>query len=407
MADPLLLQAALVVAALAIAGTLADRVGQSVIPAYILVGLIVGPNAPRIRGVSLALIEHREFIDLLAELGIVLLLFFLGLEFRIDQLVEARDRLVAAGAVDAVVNLGVGTVLGVAFGFTLLETAFLAGIVYISSSAVITKSLLDLGWIADPESEAILGVLVFEDLLIAVYLALLAAVALGGGGLESATMDIAWAIGFLGVLFLVARYGGRYVERFFETGSDELFLLRVLGATTLIASAALVSGVSEAVAAFFVGTALGGTSHLERVERVLVPARDLFAAVFFFAIGLETDVAAIAAVAGILPLAVVATTASKFASGYAGGRLYGLSERRAARVGTGLVARGEFSLVIAALAASVGTGALATVIPAFAVGYVLVMSVLGTIMMRQGEWFWHRIGALGGSREPPDLDRTD
>jgi len=407
MAEPLLLQAAIVIAALAVAGTLADRFGQSVIPAYILVGLVVGPNAPRVQGLSLSLIENQEFIDLLAELGIVLLLFFLGLEFRIDQLVEARDRVAAAGALDAVVNLGAGAVLGLAFGFTLLETAFLAGIVYISSSAVITKSLIDLGWIADPESEAILGVLVFEDLLIAVYLALLAAVALGGGGLEGAAMDIAWAIGFLGALFLIARYGSRYVERFFETGSDELFLLRVLGATTLVASAALISGVSEAVAAFFVGTALGGTSHLERVERVLVPARDLFAAVFFFAIGLETDVAAIASVASILPLAVVVTTASKFASGYAGGRLYGLSERRSARVGTGLVARGEFSLVLAALAASVGTGALESVIPAFAVGYVLVMSVLGTILMRQGEWFWTRIGAFQGSAEPPDIDRTD
>jgi len=407
MADPLLLQAAIVVAALAVAGTLAERFGQSVIPAYILVGLVVGPNAPRLRGLSLALVEGGEFIDLLAELGIVLLLFFLGLEFRIDQLVAARDRVAAAGAVDAVVNLGVGVVLGLAFGFTPLETAFLAGIVYISSSAVITKSLIDLGWIADPESEAILGVLVFEDLLIAVYLALLAAVALGGGGIQGAALDIAWAVGFLGALFLIARYGGRAVERFFETGSDELFLLRVLGATTLVASAALVSGVSEAVAAFFVGTALGGTSHLDRVERVLVPARDLFAAVFFFAIGLETDLAAIGSVAGMLPVAVVVTTASKFASGYAGGRVYGLSSRRSARVGAGLVPRGEFSLVLAALAASVGTGALATVIPAFAVGYVLVMSVLGTILMRQGEWLWNLGGIFRRRRTTSGVDRTD
>lgn len=407
MAEPLLLQAAIVVAALAVAGTLADRFGQSVIPAYILVGLLVGPDAPRIQGFSLALVEGGEFIDLLAELGIVLLLFFLGLEFRIDQLVAARDRVAAAGVVDAVVNLGVGVILGLAFGFTPLETAFLAGIVYISSSAVITKSLIDLGWIADPESEAILGVLVFEDLLIAVYLALLAAVALGGGGIQGAALDIAWAIGFLGALFLIARYGGRGVERFFETGSDELFLLRVLGATTLVASAALVSGVSEAVAAFFVGTALGGTSHLDRVERVLVPARDLFAAVFFFAIGLETDLAAIASVAGMLPVAVVLTTASKFASGYAGGRVYGLSSRRSARVGAGLVPRGEFSLVLAALAASVGTGALATVIPAFAVGYVLVMSVLGTILMRQGEWLWNLVGIVRRRRTTSGVDRTD
>lgn len=109
----------------------------------------------------------------------------------------------------------------------------------------------------------------------------------------------------------------------------------------------------------------------------------------------------------MLPVAVVLTTASKFASGNAGGRVYGLSSRRSATVGAGLVLRGEFSLVLAALAASIGTGALATVIPAFAVGYVLVMSVLGTILMRQGEWLWNLIGIVRRRRTTPGVDRTD
>jgi CPA2 family monovalent cation:H+ antiporter-2 len=391
MADATLLtQGAVAIALLSVAGLLADRLGQSVIPAYIVVGVVIGPFGPVVEGVSLRVIENPEFVDLLSELGIVLLLFFLGLEFHVDQLVDRRDAVVAAGVVDFAVNFGLGFGLGVLFSFTLLESLFVGGIVYISSSAVITKSLLDLGWIADPESEAILGVLVFEDILIAVYLAILTAVALGGGGTVGVATDVGVAAGFLGVLFLVARYGGSYVDRLFRAATDELFLLRVLGATTLVAAGALALGVSEAVAAFFVGTALAETGHMERVERVLSPPRDLFAALFFFAIGLETNVGALSGVLDLLVVAVVVSVLGKFASGVVGGRRYGLDDRRAFRVGVGLVPRGEFSLVLAALAARAGAQmggetALAETIPAFAVGYVLVMSVVGTTAMRYAD----------------------
>jgi CPA2 family monovalent cation:H+ antiporter-2 len=386
----LLTQGAVAIALLSVAGLLADRLGQSVIPAYIVVGVVIGPFGPVVEGVSLRVIENPEFVDLLSELGIVLLLFFLGLEFHVDQLVDRRDAVVSAGVVDFGVNFGLGFGLGVLFSFTLLESLFVGGIVYISSSAVITKSLLDLGWIADPESEAILGVLVFEDILIAVYLAILTAVALGGGGPAAVATDVGIAAGFLGVLFLVARYGDNYVDRLFQAETDELFLLRVLGATTLVAAGALALGVSEAVAAFFVGTALAETGHMDRVERVLSPPRDLFAALFFFAIGLETNVGALSGVLDLLAVAVVVSVLGKVVSGLVGGRRYGLDDRRAFRVGVGLVPRGEFSLVLAALAARAGTQmggetALAETIPAFAVGYVLVMSVVGTTAMRYAD----------------------
>ena len=382
MAGEILLEVGIALTALAVGGALAVRANQSVIPMYIVAGILVGPNVPTALGpIPLTLVENHEFIDVLAELGIVFLLFFLGLEFNIERLVEGWDRLVGIGTADFLVNFGVGVALGFAFGFSALETMFLAGIVYISSSAVITKSLIERGWIANPESEAILGTLVFEDILIAVYLAVLSAVALGGGGLGEAAVSVGIAFGFLGALTLLAFYGTRYVERAFAVDSDELFLLRVLGVTTLVAGGALALGVSEAVAAFFVGTAFSTTDHTHRIERVVGPARDLFAAIFFFSIGLTTDVTVIAGVAVPLAVAVAVTTLTKIASGTAGGVLYGLNRRRSLRVGVGLVPRGEFSLVIAALATSVGTGALATTIPAFAVGYVLVMSILGTILM--------------------------
>jgi len=382
MAAGPLLEVGIALTALALGGAVAVKFDQSVIPMYIVVGILVGPNEPTSLGpIPLTLVETHEFIDVLAELGVVFLLFFLGLEFSLDRLVEGWDRLVGIGLVDFVVNFGIGLGLGVAFGFTLVETLFVAGIVYISSSAVITKSLIDRGWIANPESEAILGTLVFEDILIAVYLAVLSAVALGGGGIEEAARSVGVAFAFLAVLTLLAWYGTGQVERAFAADSDELFMLRVVGVTTLIAGVALSLGVSEAVAAFFVGTAFGATDHSHRIEQVISPARDLFAAFFFLSIGLTTDISLVLDVGGLLVAAVVLTTLGKLVSGTAGGYLYGFPRRRAVRVGVGLVPRGEFSLVIAALATSVGTGALAAEIPAFAVGYVLVMSILGTMLM--------------------------
>jgi CPA2 family monovalent cation:H+ antiporter-2 len=198
-------------------------------------------------------------------------------------------------------------------------------------------------------------------------------------------MSVGSAFAFLGVLAGVAWYGSAFIERAFDADSDELFLLRVLGVTTLVAGAALTAGLSEAVAAFFVGTAFSGTGHAERIEHVVAPARDFFAAVFFFSIGLATDVTLLAGVAGLLLAAVVVTTVGKLASGTLSGRVYGLDRVRSARVGVGLVPRGEFSLVIATLAVSVGTGALQSVIPAFAVGYVLSMSILGTVLIQNAE----------------------
>jgi len=383
---PILVEVGIALVALAAAGALSHRIGLSVIPAYILVGILVGPNPPAdILGIPLTLVEHRETVEVMAELGVILLLFFLGLEFSVDTLLDDGPRIAAAGTVDFVLNFGLGLALGLAVGLTPVESLFVAGIVYISSSAVVTKSIVENGWVANPEGNVILGTLVFEDVLIAIYLALLSTVALGGGSLEEALLAVGTAFAVLGGLALVAWRGTGLVERAFGAPTDELFLLRILGVTVLVGGVALWSGLSEAVAAFFVGMAFSDTVHTDRIERVIGPARDLFAAVFFLAIGLTTDVTLVAEVAWLLAAAVVLTTITKITSGTVSGRLYDLDRVRSVRVGLGLVPRGEFSLVIAALAAGGTSATLQTVIPAFAVGYVLVMSVLGTLLIQHAD----------------------
>jgi CPA2 family monovalent cation:H+ antiporter-2 len=221
----------------------------------------------------------------------------------------------------------------------------------------------------------------------ALYLAIITSLVLGSDDLLATGRSIAIAVLFLGALLVVVVRGTALFDQALDVGSQELFVLRVLGVTVPVAGVALSLGVSEAVAAFFVGMGFSTTGHQERIERILTPVRDVFAAVFFFWIGVETDPLLLLPALVPLLLAIVLTTPAKVVSGYYGGKAFGLPPRRSLRVGLGMVSRGEFSLVIAALAAS-GTGPVMTeVIPAFAVGYVLAMSLLGTSLMQDSEPF--------------------
>ncbi|OTE99341.1 cation:proton antiporter [Halorubrum sp. SD683] len=383
-----LLDVGVMFVAVAVAGALANRLGQSVIPAYILVGMLLGEfvlGRLSLPAVGTVHVPETEFISLGAELGIVFLLFFLGLEFNLDRLFARGRQIGTAGTID-LANFGVGLVLGwLVFG-AFLPAFLVAGIVYISSSAVITKSLIDLGWIANDEAEPLLGTLVYEDLFIAVYLSVASALVLGGGDVATAAVDVGIALAFIAGLLGVVRFGGPLFERLVATDNREFVALRAVAAVVFVAGAALALGVSEAVAAFFVGMAFSATERVHTVETVLEPVRDVFAAVFFFWIGLVTDPALFADVAALVALAVVVTAPSKLVTGYLAGRAFDLDVRRSTRVGLGMTTRGEFSLIIATVAvtgANAGTfdPALAGTINAFAVGYVLVMAVLGTTLM--------------------------
>ena len=379
-----LLEIGLLFAAVATVGAVARRVRQSVIPFYIAAGIALGPYVTgRLAPFSLT---ETEFVAVGAELGIVLLLLFLGLEFNLSRLAADRDRIGKAGTLDLLVNFGVGFALGYLLFGAVLPAFLVAGAVYISSSAIISKSLIDLGWIANDEAGPMLGILVYEDLVIAVYLVVASTLVLGGGDLESAVQSMAIAVGFILALLVLVAKGTPLFQRLLSTDSQESLVLRAVGITVPVAGLALYLGVSEAVAAFFVGMAVSSTDHVHDIERLLEPLRDVFAAVFFFWIGLVTDPLLFVDVAGLILAAVVVTTPAKLLSGYLGGRVYDLDARRSTRVGLGMTTRGEFSLIIASLALSGAgttlTGGVGETIYAFAVGYVLVMSVLGTTLMQ-------------------------
>ncbi|QCS41621.1 cation:proton antiporter [Natrinema versiforme] len=402
--------------AAAFAGICSSRIDQSVIPFYIITGMLLGSNVlgelPALAGsevgvagvtvtvpdvtiggvdvlaaVSGLSLGETDFIVIGAEIGIVLLLFFLGLEFNLDRLLASRDRIGKAGSVDLAINFGIGLGFGYLVFGGFLAAFLTAGIVYISSSAIITKSLIDLGWIANDEAEPLLGTLVYEDLFIAVYLAIVSALVLGGGDVGEAMGQIGVAIGVIIALLALVTFGTDFFQRFLDADTNEFVVVRALGVTILVAGAALALGVSEAVAAFFVGMAFASTDHAHDLERLLEPLRDAFAVIFFFWIGLVTDPGLFTlSVLGMIVAGVVVTTPTKIVSGYLGGRIYDLDDRRSLRVGFGMATRGEFSLIIASLALSgAGTGIAAETaqtLYAFTVGYVLVMSILGTSLMQ-------------------------
>ncbi|AZH26189.1 cation:proton antiporter [Haloplanus aerogenes] len=382
-AETALLEVGAMFAAIGAVGFLAGRLDLSPIPFYILVGIAL--NESVLGAVGLPAVSNGEFVQVGAELGIVFLLFFLGLEFNLDRLLADRTRIGTAGVIDLVVNFGVGLGVGWLLFGSLLPALLIAGVVYISSSAIITKSLLDLGWIANPESSPLLGVLVFEDLVVAVYLAVVTALVAGGGDVGAAARAIGIAFAFILFLLAIVAAGTALFERLLDTPSSEYFILRAVGVTVLLAGAALAVGVSEAVAAFFVGMAFSATEYVHDLETALSSIRDVFAAVFFFWIGLVTDPFVVVGAADVILLLVVLTAPAKLLSGFYGGRAYALNDRRSLRVGLAMVTRGEFSLIIAAVALS-GAGSTlpvetAETIYAAAVGYVLVMSALGTTLM--------------------------
>jgi CPA2 family monovalent cation:H+ antiporter-2 len=196
---------------------LGRRVGLPTIPFFMLAGVVFGPNTP-----GLALVEDPHELELLATLGLVLLLFHLGLEFSLDDLVSGGRRLLGAGAVYLLLNVGGGVAFGAALGWGGAEALVIGGAVGISSSAIVTKLLVELRRLANPESRLILGIIVVEDVFLALYLAVLQPVLGNAEGPAEGAVQFAKALVFLLAMAAVARWGGQVVSTLIGGRDDEL-----------------------------------------------------------------------------------------------------------------------------------------------------------------------------------------
>jgi monovalent cation:H+ antiporter-2, CPA2 family len=361
-------------AALLLAGLLA-RFGQRLrlptIPLFVIAGIAFGPHTP-----GISLVDSPDDLGLLATFGLVMLLFHLGLEFSVRDLLAGGRRLAMAGAVFLGLNVLAGAALGFAFGWGDREALVIAGAVAISSSAIVTKLLTELRRLGNRETPLILGVIVVEDVFLALYLAVVQPVLSDAGGTEI-IVSIATAFAFLLGFALIARFASGLVRRLLDAESDELLIVCVVGLVVLAAGVAEEVGVSDAIAALLVGLVVAETGLTRRVEHLVLPIRDVFGAIFFFVFGVSIQPDLIVDILGPILIAVAVSLAVNLIAGLIVARRAELSRRAGFRVGLTVLARGEFSLILAALATAAG---LDSRVSAFIAGYVLVLSLLAPVL---------------------------
>lgn len=360
-----------VAVALAILARLAGRLGITTIPFYLLAGLAIG------KGGLAPLDVSADFISLVAEIGVLLLLLTLGLEYSADELRKGLRAGFVPGAADAALNFTPGFIAGLILGWHITAAVLLGGVCWVTSSGIVAKVLADLGRLANRETPAVLNLLVIEDLAMAVFLPVAAALVTG--------RDLAATIGTVAIAvvavltILVAAVGlGAKLSTWLTHGSDEALLLAVFGLTLLVGGLAQKLHVSAAIGAFLVGLALSGPAQA-RAGALIGPMRDLFAAVFFLFFSFQIrphDL--INALAPALVLAVVAG-AGKLITGWVAAKHAGIGTAGRWRAGTALIARGEFSIVIASLGAGLHDG---PHLGALAAAFVLVTAIAGPLAAR-------------------------
>jgi CPA2 family monovalent cation:H+ antiporter-2 len=359
---------ALVLAALA---RVAGRLGVTTIPFYLLAGLAVGEGGVAPLDVS------ADFIELVAEIGVLLLLLTLGLEYTADELRYGLRTGLVPGFTDAILNFTPGFAVGLLLGWDVTPAVLLGGVCWVSSSGIVAKVLSDLDRLANRETPSVLNLLVIEDLAMAVYLPVAAAL-VAGQGLGETVTTVAVAVGAVVVILIAALRFGRHLSALLEGGSDEALLLAVFGLTLLVGGLAQEFEVSAAIGAFLVGLALSGPVQ-HRAGNLVGPLRDLFAAVFFLFFSFQIKPGDL--VGALLPAAGLAIVAGggKLLTGWVAAGRAGVGRAGRLRAGSALIARGEFSIVIASLGADLSDGA---DLGALAAAFVLVTAITGPLAAR-------------------------
>lgn len=365
-----LLEIGAVLFLLGILGGVARRFGLSPVPLYLLTGLVLG------EGGAVSLDASAAFLAIGAEIGLVLLLLTLGLEFSADEFASVLRRHVPSGAVDLVLNATPGAVAGWLLFDSWTAALVMAGVTWVSSSGIVARVLNDLGRLANRETPSVLAVLVLEDIAMAVYLPLVAVLVAGGGLLEVVIAVGASTTAVLVVLLGSRQFGDRLSRRL-TNAEDEQVLLRVFGITLVVAGLTTLLDASAAVGAFLVGLALTGQAA-KRSRALLLPLRDVFAAVFFVSFGLSVNPGTLPPVLLAAAILALVTLATKVLTGWYAASRDGVGPRGRMRAGLVLSARGEFAVVIAGVAVASGLDGVGPLTAA----YVLILAVSTPILAR-------------------------
>lgn len=368
------------------ASWLASRLNYSSIPFLILLGMIFGPNGPEFNDITLRIVSNNQSIELLSRLGVLLLLFYLGLEFSAGKLASAGKNLFKGGVTYVLLNFVRGLIFGWIFFGSWTEIMVVAGITVISSSAIITKMLVDLKRTANPETELVLGIMVFEDVFIALFLSVLSGMLIING---VSHWQVALNMVVIFVFVLSTITFGRRISSFLEERlkfkTIETFTLAIF---TLLLLAGIMSEkihIAEAIGALLLGLVLAETTHNNRIVQMITPMRDLFGAMFFFSFGMTINYRVFNEVVFIAAAAVLMTVIGNILIGLLAAWLTGYKKRRAANVAFTVIARGEFSIIVASMAVAAG---LNEKLPAFAALYVLVLAFISPALAKNSRYFY-------------------
>jgi CPA2 family monovalent cation:H+ antiporter-2 len=367
------------------------RLHQSVITGYMITGLLIGPNV-------FGLIKDTSLINTLSELGIVFLMFFLGLEFSLGKLKKVKNSVLFIGTYKIMLSLTVGILLGNILGLLYKEKLFLAGIIALSSSGVVAKLLFDMKRTASRESEVLMGVMVFEDFVAIILLGILSSLASAKAfQISVISVSIIKSVLFYAVFILIGLVAmNKFIDKvLMRINSQELFTALVLGIILLIGSFAVKIGLASAAGAFLLGMMINSFDVEERLHRTISAFKDIFLIVFFISFGMLLNPKEIPAIlwmaAIIVPISIVAeiifTSSAAFFSGF--------SAKNALNIGSSTVARGEYSLIYASL--GFGVGAISEQLYQFTGVYVFLMTLVAPLAMKNSS----RINTLFSKAIPP------
>lgn len=369
--DLALIELGVIMLTLAILGRVAARFGIPTIPVFLVAGLFFG------EGGFVPVVEADAFIEIGASLGVIFLLFMLGLEFTPRELSQSMRANAGAGVIDALLNVAPGVAAGFLLGWGPLGAAVLGGVTYVSSSGIIAKLLTDLGRLGNRETPLILSILVIEDIVMAVFLPVLA-VMLAGGSALSGVVSGTVAVAIVMSVLLFSNALGTVINKLAGNSSNEMILLTLLGLATLVAGLAEYMHVSYAIGAFLLGIAISG-QVAERAREMLVPLRDAFAALFFVYFGITVNPSSLIDVAIPAMALAAAGVATKMGTGWWAARRAGLARKGTLRTSLMLIPRGEFSIVLAGIGVANG---LDNDLGPMVVAYVLILAVGGSIAIR-------------------------
>jgi len=390
--ETLILEIGIAVGLVALVGLLANKLRFSVIPFFILIGMALGEHAPTIGLIDLQFTESKPFIDFMGRLGVLFLLFYLGLEFSVGRLIKSGKAIVSGGSIYVFLNFVSGLLVGWMMNLPFAEMMILCGIMTSSSTAIVAKVLTDLKRTANPETEVIMGMIMFDDLFIAMHISFLSGLVLtGGGSFWTVASTSLLALAFILLFLVLGRKVIPYIDKVLNVKSGELFILIIFSLLFLVAGFSETIHVAEAIGALMAGLVLADSQYIKRIEQIVLPYKDYFGAMFFFSFGLSIDPFSLGGAVMWGAIAALITIFGNLASGYFASHFAGLKKKTSFDIGFTLSARGEFSIIMANIGKA---GGLNPIIQSFVVVYVLILAIVAPILTKESRNIWH--GIFGG-----------